>query len=179
MKNIGQLKKEFGKIYDQYIDKIYRFIYFKVSSPEITEDLCSETFLRGWLSYKTQFLNPKSQSKIENPPAFLFQIARNLVKDYYREKDKFEIISTEYYPTIIDPKMDLEEKIAKDSELNQIKKALLNLDNEDYKEAIILHYIEDLPISEVAKIMEKSEGATRVMLHRALKHLREKITKEI
>jgi RNA polymerase sigma-70 factor (ECF subfamily) len=131
--------------------------------------------LRGWLAFKEQKVN----EKIENPPAFLFQIARNLVTDYYREKNKFEVISTEYYPRIIDPKMDLEDKIAKDSELIQIKKALMNLNNEDYKEAILLHYIEDLPISEVAKIMKKSEGAVRVTLHRALKALREAIPKEI
>jgi len=177
MKNLGQLKKEFGKIYDKYVDKIYRFIYFKVSSPEITEDLCSETFLKGWLAFKQRAMEQQAMGhgKIENPPAFLFQIARNLVKDYYRERDKVEVISTEYYPRITDPRMNLEEKIAKDSELNRIKEALMKLNNEEYREAIVLCYIEDLPLFEVAKIMEKSEGAMRVTLHRALKALRREL----
>ena len=41
-------KEEFSQIYDDYIDKIYRFIYLKVSSQDIAQDLCSETFLKGW-----------------------------------------------------------------------------------------------------------------------------------
>ena len=49
MKN---LRKIFSKIYDRYIDKIYRFIFFKVNSQEIAQDLTSETFLKTWESFK-------------------------------------------------------------------------------------------------------------------------------
>ncbi len=47
-------RKEFSKIYNKYIDKIYRFIILKVSSEEVANDLCSETFLRGWQSFERQ-----------------------------------------------------------------------------------------------------------------------------
>ncbi|MBI2050008.1 MAG: RNA polymerase subunit sigma-24, partial [Candidatus Staskawiczbacteria bacterium] len=42
---------QFSEIYDQYIDKIYRFVYFKVNSQEIAEDITSKVFLKGWEAY--------------------------------------------------------------------------------------------------------------------------------
>ena len=77
-------RKEFGKIYDKYIDKIYRFIFLKVSSEDVTKDLCSETFLRGWEAFQ-------DEKKIDNIQAFLYQIARNLVIDHYREKGRAQV----------------------------------------------------------------------------------------
>ena len=46
---------------------------------------------------------------------------------------------------------------------------------EEYKEVVVWHYIEDVPIVEIAKMLNKSEGAVRVSLHRALNALREEI----
>ena len=163
---MANLRKEFSKIYDDYINKIYRFIFLKVNSEEITQDLCSETFLRGWEAFN-------NKPKIENPQAFLYTIARNLVTDYYREKGRTRVVSVEYTP-IVDPNPGLEEKMALTSELEQIKGALVNL-KEDYQNVIIWRYLDDLPMLEVAKLMNKSEQATRVTLHRALKALKNEL----
>ena len=156
-------RKIFSKIYDEHIDKIYRFIFLKVSSQEIAQDLTSETFLRGWESFK-------SGNKIENPQAFLYKIARNLVTDHYREKGKTRIVSADYVK-ITDPRTNLEEKAILNSDLDNIRLALTNL-KEDYQNVIIWHYLDDFSISEVAKMLEKSEPAVRVQLHRALKALK-------
>ncbi len=158
-------RKEFSKIFDKYIDKIYRFIFLKVSSREIAQDLCSETFLRGWQTFQAK--------KIDNPQAFLYQIARNLVIDHYREKGKVQIISPEYVP-INDPSQNLEEKAMLISDINTIRLALANL-KDDYQNVIVWHYLDDLPISETAKLLGRTEEATRVLLHRALKTLREEL----
>ena len=99
-------RKEFGKIYDKHIDKIYRFIFLKVSSQEIAQDLCSETFLKGWEAYKNQKSNLKNQKEIENVSAFLYRIARNLVTDHYRQKSRNQTVSTEFV-SITDPQPDL------------------------------------------------------------------------
>ena len=160
------LRKIFSKIYDRYIDKIYRFIFLKVNSQEIAQDLTSETFLRGWESFK-------NGNKIENPQAFLYRIARNLVTDYYREKGKAKIVSVEYVK-ITDPQTNLEEKALARSDLETIRQALANL-KEDYQNVIIWHYLDDLPIQEVAKLLDRTEEATRVLLSRALKALKNEI----
>lgn len=160
-------KQIFSQIYDNHIEKIYRFIFLKVSSQEIAQDLCSETFLRAWQSFK------QDSNKIDNPQAFLYQIARNLVVDHYREKARTKIVSIDYVP-IIDPGQDLEKKTFQDSDLETIKANLADL-KQDYQEMIIWHYIDDLSIPEIAKIINKKEGTARVSLHRALKALKNKI----
>lgn len=160
-------KKKFSKIYDQYIGKIYRFVFLKVNSQDVAQDLTSETFLRGWESFK-------GRTDIENPQAFLYQIARNLVIDFYREKGKVNFVSTESTP-IIDPREDLEEKASFKFDLDKIKVVLADL-REDYQNVIIWHYLDDLPIQQVANMLDRSEDATRVLLHRALKSLKERLS---
>jgi len=156
-------RKIFTQIYDDYVDRIYRFIFFKVNSEEIAQDLCSETFLRGWQSFN-------KKQEIENPQAFLYQIARNLVIDHYREKGRTQTVSADY-ALITDPGQDLERQALVNSDLDTIKLALTGL-KDNYQELVVWHYIDDLSISEIAKMLKKSEGAVRVTLHRALKSLR-------
>ena len=160
----------FSGIYDQYIDKIYRFIFLKVSSQPVAQDLTSETFLRGWEAFqRSQNPNPGAM-KIENMQDFLYQIARNLVTDFYRERGKTKIVSAENI-RIIDPTANLEEKAEFSSDFEQIKAHLADL-KENYQEVIILHYINDLSIKEIAKTINKPEGTIRVMIHRGLKELK-------
>lgn len=166
-------RKKFSEIYDRYIGKIYRFVFLKVSSQDIAEDLTSETFLRGWESFK-------NGTVIENPQAFLYQIARNLVTDHYREKGKAQFVSIDSTP-IIDSNSKMEEKLFLSSDIEGIRRSLSGL-KEDYQNVIIWHYLDDLPMPEVAKLLDRSEQATRVLLHRALESLRGKIesrTKEV
>ncbi len=156
---------EFAKIYDKYVAKIYRFVVLKVSSREVAQDLCSETFLKGWEVFK--------QEKIDNPQAFLYRIAKNLIIDHYREKGRTQIVSADDLP-IVDPDCKIEEKAALNSDLEQIKLKLADL-NDDYQNVIIWHYLDDLSISEVANLLDRSEEATRVLLHRALEALRKDV----
>jgi RNA polymerase sigma-70 factor (ECF subfamily) len=183
------LRKTFSQIYDQNIDKIYRFIFFKVNSQEIAQDLCSETFLRTWEKFKQGKENPLAEtsshlaprpashgSVIKNPRAFLYQTARNLVIDHYREKGRTQVVSTESTP-IVDPREDLEEEAILRSDLRTIKTALTAL-KEDYQDVIIWHYLNDLPIPDVSELLGRSEETTRVLLHRAIKALKAEVNKQ-
>ena len=159
-------KEQFSQIYDQYIDKIYRFVYFKVNSQETAEDLTSKVFLRGWEAFQTQ--------EILNPSAFLYQIARNTVIDHYREKGRTKIVSADISPQIVDPGMGLQERAMLSSEFEEIKLAIQNL-KQDYQDIIICHYIDDMKVPEIAEVMGKPAGTIRVMLHRGLKALKKEI----
>lgn len=160
--------KKFSKIFDQHISKIYRFVYLKVDSKEIAQDICSETFLRCWKVYRSK------DNKIENSQAFLYQIARNLVIDFYRKREKTRTIPIEDCPETNDPNINIEEEAILASDVDSIKKALTTL-KDNYQDVIIWHYLDDLSITETAKLLDKTEETTRVLLHRALKALREKI----
>lgn len=163
---MANLRKQYSKIYDQYINKIYRFVFLKVSSKEVAEDLTTEVFVRGWDKYR-------AGEEFENIQAFLYQVARNLVIDHYRVKGRDRTISTEY-TVLTDPRQGIDEKAIIDSDFDQVRVALANI-NEDYQEVVVLRYLDELSISEIAKILNKSEGTTRVMIHRAMESLRKEM----
>ncbi len=163
-------KEQFSRIYDQYIEKIYRFIYLKVSSQEMAEDITSKVFLNGWESYK-------NKGGISNPGAFLYQIARNMIVDYYREKDKTKIVSTEFIPQIADNRTNVHEKAVLGSDIEMVKSAIQNL-KKDYQDVLIWHYLEDMPVAEIAQILDKPNGTIRVMIHRGLKALKNELIQE-
>lgn len=174
---MSNLRKEYSDIYDKYIKKIYRFVFLKVRSSEIAEDLTSEVFMRGWQAFKEQ---PRRKvgaptgtsegSKIENIQAFLYQIARNLLADHYRQTAKAQLVSVDY-TTMVDKSQTIEEKAFIGSDLEHVKAALANI-NEDYREIIVWYYLEELKVPEIAKILNKSEPAVRVLIHRALQALK-------
>ncbi len=162
-------KRIFEDIYNQYIEKIFRFIFFRVNSQEKAEDISSEVFSRYWQQLKKGL-------KIENPSAFLYKVARNLVTDYYREKGRAQMVSLDNCPPeeINDPNSNIVQQAVLRSDFNTILSAMTNL-KQDYQEIIIWRYLDELSIPEIAKMLNKSEGAIRVMLCRALKVLKNQL----
>jgi len=166
---MANIRKEFTKVYDKYVKKIYRFVLLKVNSAEIAEDLTSEVFMRGWQSFKGQ-----GPDKIDNLQAFLYQIARNLLADHYRQETKAQLVSVEYAPLLPDARQDLEEMSFIQSDMERVKAALVNI-NDDYREVIVWYYLDELKVPEIAKILDKSEPTVRVLIHRALHALKEEL----
>ncbi len=159
-------KKDFAKIYDNYINKIYRFIFLKVGSGEIAEDLTAQVFTKGWQRVRTG-------QEIKNLPAYLYQIARAEVADHYQEKSKFQLVSTEAVQ-MADPLPNPEETQQLRLESENLMQCLTRLNN-NYQNVLVWRYIDDYSIQEIAEIMEKSEGAVRVTIHRALKALKKEV----
>ena len=166
---MSNLRKNYSEIYDKYVKKIYRFVLLKVNSAEIAEDLTSEVFMRGWQSFKGQ-----GPDKIDNLQAFLYQIARNLLADHYRQETKAQLVSVEYAPLLPDARQDLEEMSFIQSDMERVKAALVNI-NDDYREVIVWYYLDELKVPEIAKILDKSEPTVRVLIHRALHALKEEL----
>ncbi|MDD5110387.1 MAG: RNA polymerase sigma factor [Patescibacteria group bacterium] len=157
----------FGEIYNAYIAKIYRFILFKVQVREEAEDLAAEVFLRAW-----QYLY-QLQRSVDNPNAFFYQVARNLVIDFYRQRVQREVpAESDVLDQVVDQRQQqLFQRIERGLEVAEIEQTIRGL-KDDYKEVILLRYVEDLPISEIAEITGKSRGAVRVLIHRALHAIR-------
>jgi len=163
---MDSLNEQFGQIYDQYIEKIYRFVYLKVNSQETAEDITSKVFLRGWEVFQSQ------NAEIKNPSAFLYQIAKNAVIDHYREKGRAKLVSVDASPQMADPGTNAHDKAILNADVNIIKKAMQKLKKE-HQDIIIWHYLEDMPIANIAKLLDKPAGTVRVMLHRGLKDLKD------
>ena len=158
-------KKIFSQLYDQFVEKIYRFIFLKVNSKELAQDFTSETFLKTWLVFQNQ--------EILNIKSFLYTTAKNLVIDYYRQRNKAtcELKNEEM---IVDHNQNLEKTIILNAEIEQLRIVLATL-KEEYQDVIIWYYLDELPVPEIAKLLDKTESANRVLIHRSLKVLREKL----
>jgi len=163
-------RETFAEIYDLYVVKIFRFIYLKTNSKETAEDLTSEVFLKGWKYLKNND-GDNRMAGIDKVSSFLYKIARNTIIDFYRKKQILTIgIDEKISDAIRDQSQDILANISARQDIEEIMKTLGEIKDE-YREVVILRYVEDLPVSEIAEITGKTEGAARVLIHRAVKSL--------
>ncbi len=166
----------FGQLYDRYAPKIYRYVYFKVATATEAEDLTAEVFLKTW-EYVLRHGQEKDK-RIQNFRAFIYQLARNLIVDHYRRKaERFLLVDEATLHNVPEaPERNPYAVAAVGSDIEIMNQALRGL-KDDYRELIILRYIEELSTSEIATIVGKNSGAVRVSLHRAMSALREEMSK--
>lgn len=158
-------KKKFIKLYDKHVGSIYRFIYFKVNSQEQAQDLTSETFLKAWNHLK-------KAKHYKSYQALFYKIARNLVIDFYRKKSSKEVVLYDKIAdTLPDRSRGLHEQAAISSDMQRVKSSLGKI-RDKYREIVVLYYLDEMSIAEISEILDKSQGACRVLLHRGLEALR-------
>ncbi len=162
-------KDAFIEAYDLYVDDIYRFIYFKVGSKEEAEDLASTVFLKTWNYIQNQ--NLKSTKTLR---ALIYKIARNAIIDYYRKNRPEETIinDDELGIDIEDENQDIHKQVEINSDIRIVEAHLAKLKDE-YREVIIMRYVDELSITEIASVTGKSKGNIRVLSYRALQSLKE------
>ena len=153
----------FAVLFHRYVSKVYRFIFFRIKEKDLVDDLTNEVFLRIWQQIQ-------AEKKIDNFQAYIYKITRNLIVDHYRQRrEQVDIDKVEH---LIDETQDLLSGINLDSEVADLLKKIEYL-RDDYKEILLMRYVEDLTIAEIADILDKSPGAVKVMTHRAIKKLKE------
>jgi len=160
-------KRKFSKLYDQNVEKIYRFVFVKTGTKETAEDLTSQAFLKCWQKFS-------SGLEVDNPLAYIFKTARHEVADYYRRQAKIKIITASQAPDIASSENSPEQKQVQASDFEAVQASLAEL-KQDYQNVLVMRYTNGLPIKKISQIMEKSQGAVKVMIHRALKQLKEKL----
>jgi len=168
-------REAFIKIYDENVGEIHRFVYFKIGNKEEANDLTSMIFLKTW-----NYIQNKSLTDAKTLRALLYKIARNSIVDYYRETGNKVVVSLdneEKKIEVIDETENTPERLDQEANLALIKR-LLPLLKEEYREIIIMKFINDLSLEEIADISGKSKGNVRVIMHRALNALRELVEKE-
>ncbi|MDB5244628.1 MAG: polymerase sigma factor, sigma-70 family [Parcubacteria group bacterium] len=152
----------FLKLHEEFADAIYRHCYYRVSSQSVAEDLTQESFMRVW-----DYLS--SGKKVDNPKAFLYRIASNLVIDYYRKKKEtsLDVLSEAGF----DPAGEDEQSILTYAE-GQVIPALLAKLEPDYREVLVMRYVDDLTIGEIAQAIGESDNVVSVRIHRGVAKLK-------
>ena len=159
----------FAKLYDRYVQSIYRFVLLKLPSKEDAEDLTSETFLKC-------FRYIQEGNDVKEIRSLLYKIARNGIADWYRaraanpsrslavtfltDETSTEISDTGRGKAVVEARAELAVTMGK---LERLK--------DDYRDVLTLRLVDDLPFTVIAEVMGKEVGTVRVLYHRAKKAL--------
>src|ERR1051326_7992250 len=159
-----EIQQEFLQSYESFHDAIYRHCFFRVYSKTRAEEMVQETFMRVW-----QYL--MQGKKVENLRAFLYRVANNLIIDESRKKKEESLeVLIEKSPAF-EPSYEGGKTIEKKVLYNQIVQGMDKLPP-DYKEILVLRYIEDLDPKEIAEILETNANNVSVKINRAVKALK-------
>jgi RNA polymerase sigma-70 factor (ECF subfamily) len=154
----------FGRLYDQYSDTVYRYIYYRVGGRATAEDLTSETFLRALRRIGTFTWQGRDFG------AWLVTIARNLVADHFKSsRFRLEITTGEMLDA------NEVERSPEDSVLESLSNAALleavRRLNPQQQECVTLRFLQGLSVAETARVMGKNEGAIKTLQYRAVRTL--------
>jgi RNA polymerase sigma-70 factor (ECF subfamily) len=158
----------FGLIYDRYMDTVFRFIYFRVGSRQLAEDLTSDTFLRalkriGSFTWQGRDLG-----------AWLVTIARNLVADHFKSgRYRLELTTGDVLDADREdrgpegsPEAAVVDHITNVTLLTAVKQL-----NPEQQECIVLRFLQGFSVAETAQSMGKNEGAIKALQYRAVRAL--------
>jgi len=160
-------EEAFSILYDEYFDKIYRYMVFKIGDQTEAEDLTQQVFIKA--------LQSISSFRWKGIPfsAWLFRIAHNQMVDYLRKKKKYATapLNDSLAGSDIDPQQAVERK----QDIEQLLSATKQL-TDAQREVISLRFAGELSIAQVARIMGKNEGAVKALQHSAIVALRKTLS---
>jgi len=160
--------RAFAQLYDRYVDKIYKYIYYKTGASASVDDLTAQVFLKAWESIG-------NYRWTEHPfAAWLFRIAHNLVIDYYRTRRETVPLEDLALEDNITPPLD--ELAQSHLTSAMLRQAIAQL-TEDQQQVIVLKFIDGYEIDQVAKLLGKDSRAVRSLQHRALGALQRILSK--
>jgi RNA polymerase sigma-70 factor (ECF subfamily) len=154
----------FGGLYDHYVDLVYRYVYYRVGSHPLTEDLTSETFLRALRRM------PSFSWQGKDFGAWLVTIARNLVADHFKSgRYRLEICTAELLDTgrtEAGPEQTVLDAMTHRALLEAVRRL-----GSEQQECVVLRFLHGLSVAETALIMGKKTGAIKALQHRAVRSL--------
>lgn len=159
-------EQAFGELYDSCIDKVYRYMLYRVRDPEAANDLTGEVFLRVVEGL------PVYQDRNTPIMAWIYRIAHARLVDYYRKEQRsqqdqdIETIQEIY----TDSEDSLDEALMDSHEHQQVRQAIQSLTHEQ-QQLIHLRFVEGYNVEETARVLKKTIGAVKVMQHRAIQSL--------
>jgi RNA polymerase sigma-70 factor (ECF subfamily) len=161
----------FGEIYARYSEKVYRYLNVNTGNSLDAEDLTEEVFIRVWRSL------PDYRERGTPFISFIFKIARNALIDHYRRERRLQGQVSSEDVVIQDHKPGPGELVGVQLEKQELYQALEGL-RDDYRSVLIMRFLGDMSPEETATAMGRTVGAIRVLQHRALLALREKMEKQ-
>lgn len=156
----------FGELYDHYFGQIYRFVYSRLHDQEAAEDVTSEVFFKA--------LRAIGRYKPSGHPfsAWLYQISVNAINDHYRSRRPAQSLDTAM--AVADGQRPVAERVVDSSEAARVWSAIDDLPPQQ-RIALSLKLGEDMKLAQIGEIMGKSEGAVKLLVHRGMIGVRQRL----
>lgn len=162
----------FGQLYDHYMPGIFRFVYYRVGSRTLAEDLTSETFVRGLRSIQ------RFQWQGRDFGAWLTTIARNLITDHYKSsRSRLETVTDEVPETARVSGSPEDDVLAAIS--NELLLQAVNQLPKEQRDCILMRFIQGLSIAQTAAALDRSEGAVKQLQLRAVRSLANLVSEDL
>jgi RNA polymerase sigma-70 factor, ECF subfamily len=163
----------FGRLYDEYYQPIFGFMYSRTRNAEVAKDLTSETFFQALKNIGRY--RPRKGASFKS---WLFAIAVAQIGNYYRGRKKMFEVTTEDAPEIVardEFRPDIAYRMGEDADalklrIEQVCRLLKRL-NQKQQDVITLRFFSKLTIPEISKILKMKEGTIKSHIHRAIKRL--------
>jgi RNA polymerase sigma-70 factor, ECF subfamily len=154
----------FGLLYDHYHPSVYRFLYYRVGSVAVAEDLTSETFFRALRSMSSFTWQGKDFG------AWLMTIARNLTMDHFKSsKTRLEMTTEDMTPhdsATESPEASVLAHLTNEALMSALKELPA-----EQQECIIMRFLQGLSIAETAAALGRSDGAVKQLQLRGVRNL--------
>ncbi len=161
-------EEAFGLLYENYVDRIFNYIYYRTGNVHDAEDLTARVFQRAMKHI------PNYQDRGVPFSAWLYRIAHNLVANWHRDRSrKKEIAITEMMS--LPAKNEHPETTLLRTEKQDALLRLIRTLPSDRQQLLILKFVEGYSNAEIGKIMSRSEGAVKSLYHRTLLALRDQV----
>jgi RNA polymerase sigma-70 factor (ECF subfamily) len=166
-KTKADLDREFSDLYRAHLRDVYSYSYYRVGNHHDAEDLTEQTFLQAYRHFE------RAQRESAGRPLrpWLIRIAHNLAANFYRDRARKPQTAIEDAGVISAPHTT--EMLVEGRE--ELKRVLAGVDQlpDDRREALIMRFALGMDNREIARALGRSDGATKVLLHRAIKQLEE------
>ena len=156
----------FGKLYDLFYTKIFRYVAYKVGNREDAEDITAEVFIR--------MLKSINSFSFQGHPfsSWLFRIAKNMVVDHFRKNSRRKTAPLETAGSIQETEsLEIDYQLDLDIKMSNISKSIKTL-TDLQQEVISLRFAGGLSIKETASAVGRKENAVKALQHSAIKKLR-------
>lgn len=155
----------FGELYDLYMPRIYRFVFLRVHHKENAEDITHQVFVNAWQNMH------RYEPRGFPFSSWLYRIASNAVIDHYRTAKAHPPLEAIPEELLAEPN-EMGEALDTAIDIGRVRVTLAKLEP-DQQNVLLMKFVDDLSNKEIAEALGKTEGAVRVIQHRAIKKLRE------
>jgi RNA polymerase sigma-70 factor, ECF subfamily len=162
-----EVDRAFEEVYKTHLRDIYSYAYYRVGNHHDAEDITEQTFLQAYRHFERAVR--ESDGRPLRP--WLIRIAHNLASNYYRDRSRRPESSIDAVEPIA-AKHSTEQIVEGRDELRRVIAAVDHLPG-DRREALIMRFALGMDNREIARALGRSDGATKVLLHRAVKQLEE------